>query len=72
MDKATFTKLVGKRIAQLRKKKGWTQQRLGDALLKDRQEIYHIEHGDHNLTLYLARRIAQALEVTLDELSDVD
>lgn len=72
MDKDEFNLLVGQRISYFRKKKGWTQQKLGDALLKDRQEINHIEKGRYGIGLNLAYRIAQALEVSLDALTEFD
>ena len=63
-----MAKKVGKRIVQLREKKGWTQSDLARACIKDRQSIERIESGNTNPTLYTLYEVATALEVQLGEL----
>ncbi|WEK68289.1 MAG: helix-turn-helix transcriptional regulator [Candidatus Chryseobacterium colombiense] len=59
---------LGKRIINLREKKGWSQSDLARACNKDRQAIEKLENGKVNPTLYTLLEIANALEVSLPEL----
>jgi putative transcriptional regulator len=59
---------LGKRIINLREKKGWSQSDLARACNKDRQAIEKLENGKVNPTLYTLLEIANALEVSLSEL----
>jgi transcriptional regulator with XRE-family HTH domain len=61
---------LGKRIINLREKKGWSQSDLARACNKDRQAIEKLENGKVNPTLYTLLEIANALEVSLPELMD--
>jgi len=56
------------RIKVARVGKGWTQQDLADRVEATRQTIGLIEKGEYNPTLSLCRRIAKALDRTLDQL----
>jgi putative transcriptional regulator len=62
--------LLGKRIVELREKKGWTQSDLARACNKDRQAIEKLENGKVNPTLYTLHEVASALEVSLARLVD--
>jgi len=62
---------LGKRIINLREKKGWSQSDLARACNKDRQAIEKLENGKVNPTLYTLLEIANALEVSLSELVDL-
>lgn len=62
---------LGKRIINLREKKGWSQSDLARACNKDRQAIEKLENGKVNPTLYTLLEIANALEVSLPELVDL-
>lgn len=56
------------RMKVARVEKGWTQQDLADRVGATRQTIGLIEKGQYNPTLGLCRRIAKALNRTLDQL----
>lgn len=68
MDKAAFSTRMGQKIAHYRKAKGWSQQALGDEVGKERQDISNIEKGKYTISSYLVYKIAQALDVTPNEL----
>jgi len=68
LNKIELQKLVGKRIIQLRTKKGWSQSDLARACEKDRQSIERIENGKVSPSLYSLYEIGLALEVRLEEL----
>ncbi|MEQ8422214.1 DNA-binding XRE family transcriptional regulator [Arenibacter algicola] len=68
MTKDQLNKKVGKRIVELRNKKGWTQSDLARACSKDRQAIEKLENGKVNPTIYSLNAIAVALEVPLFQL----
>jgi transcriptional regulator with XRE-family HTH domain len=58
-------KAVGKRIRDLRKKKGWSQERLADESEMHRSYMWGVEQGRRNPSLRNLTRIANALEVAL-------
>lgn len=68
MTKDQLNKKVGKRIVELRNKKGWTQSDLARACSKDRQAIEKLENGKVNPTIYSLNAIAVALEIPLFQL----
>lgn len=68
LKKEDLARRIGKRIIQLREKKGWTQADLARACMKDRQSIERIESGNTNPTVFTLSEIAGALEVNLVEL----
>lgn len=68
MTKDQLSKKVGKRIVELRTKKGLNQSDLARACGKDRQAIEKIENGKVNSTTYSLYTISKALEVDLYEL----
>jgi len=59
---------VGSRIQQTRKSKGWSQKELGDSAGLDRTYISAVEHGKQNLTLGALKRLADALDVSIEAL----
>ena len=66
--------IVGKRIRQLRKKRGLTQVQLADTAKLPQSQISQIESGVRQggtIALDAARRIAFALRVSLDALAGV-
>ena len=58
-----FTKAVGRRIAELRRARGWTQQALADRLRIDVSALQRLERGAHACTLDTLWKIARALRV---------
>lgn len=71
ISKEDFRKKLGKRIEQLRTKSELTQEQLGDLLDgKDRQFINRYEKLGANPTAYILVQIAEALEVSVNELLD--
>jgi putative transcriptional regulator len=71
VKKADLQIKIGKRIIELRTKKGWSQADLARACEKDRQAIEKIENGKVNTTIYSLMEIAEALEVSLVKIVDV-
>lgn len=60
--------MIGERIEELRKQKGWTQAKLGDLADISREQISRYEHGKNLPDFPTTVRIAQALEVSIDSL----
>lgn len=71
MTKEKLKKLIGLRIVELRKKKGWSQSDLARACGKDRQAIEKLENGKVNPTLYTLLEISNALGIPLHSLLDI-
>lgn len=67
MTKDQLSKKVGKRIIEIRSKKGLSQSDLARACNKDRQSIEKIENGKVNSTIYSLQTLAEALHVELFE-----
>ncbi len=59
---------VGRRVAELRVERGWTQDRLASKLDVGARYLQRIEAGDINLTLDSLLRLAVALRVALVDL----
>lgn len=60
--------MIGKRIEELRKSKGWTQQKLGDLADITREQISRYEHEKQDPDFSTVVRLAQALEVSVNSL----
>lgn len=71
LKKEEISRKIGKRIVQLRERKGWTQSDLARACMKDRQSMERIESGKTNPTLFTLYEIAVALEVSISELTKI-
>ena len=61
-------KLLGKRIKNLRKSKGHTQEGLAEIIDINAKYLAGIERGEANPTLALLERLSTGLEVPLPEL----
>lgn len=61
-------KALGRRIRELRKQKGWSQERLADEAAMHRTYMWGIERGSRNPSIGHLTRIADALEVPLSAL----
>ncbi|EKG0010181.1 helix-turn-helix transcriptional regulator [Vibrio cholerae] len=55
----------GKKVRQIRKEKGLSQEALADLAGIDRSYMGHIERGDQNITLTKIHQIADALEIPI-------
>ena len=61
--------VFARRVAQKREERGWTQQELAEKAHTSYQTIWRIENGKHKEPgIYIARKIARALSVSLDYL----
>ena len=58
----------GKRVREVRKGKGMSQERLAEMAGIDRSYMGNIERGEKNITLKKAYEICDALEVDIKEL----
>ncbi|MYJ12045.1 MAG: helix-turn-helix transcriptional regulator [Gemmatimonadetes bacterium] len=59
---------LGRRVQELRKARGWSQQKLAAEAGLDRTYLGTVEQGRQNITIGAALRLAEALEKTLPEL----
>ncbi|WP_167051134.1 helix-turn-helix transcriptional regulator [Salinibacterium sp. ZJ77] len=57
-------------LPDLRRDRGWSQQRLADELGVSRQTIISIERGRFDPSLPLAFRIARAFELPIEQIFD--
>jgi transcriptional regulator with XRE-family HTH domain len=60
--------VLGDRIRELRRKKGFSQESFADHCGLHRTYMGGIERGEHNLTIQTALTIAKGLGVTLSKL----
>jgi transcriptional regulator with XRE-family HTH domain len=72
VTKDKLKKKIGERIIALRTQKGWSQADLARACNKDRQAIEKIENGKVNPTLFTLLELANALNLSLSELIELD
>jgi DNA-binding XRE family transcriptional regulator/methylmalonyl-CoA mutase cobalamin-binding subunit len=63
-----YFELLGRRVQELRSRKGWTQQALAQAAGLDRTYISGLERGKQNPTIGALLRVTRALDVPLDRL----
>ena len=56
------------RIAELRRERRVTQEKLGAAVGVTRQTIISLENGRYNASLLLAHKIARYFDLTIEEL----
>ena len=62
---------LGEKIAELRKKKDWTQLELAEKLKIQRTALTRIELGKVNSTINMLRKIAKTLDIKVIELLDI-
>jgi len=73
MDKrSNISEKIGKRIAELRKEKGLTQEQLAVKINMDRTFVGYLEKGDRNPSVETANKIARALGVKISEIFNLD
>lgn len=63
---------IGQQIRKYRKEKGMTQKQLADLLDTTQQNLAQYENGKRNPKIETLKKIAQALEIPLIELQDID
>ena len=68
MERKAFLKKLGKRIVDIRIKKGYSQAELAHRCEKDPQAMERIENAKVNPTVFTLHIIAQALECKEKEL----
>lgn len=61
----------GKRLAQLRDQKGFTQEKFSFELDVDRTYVSYLERGKRNPSLFMLWKIAKVLKIDLPELFEV-
>lgn len=67
-EKLVFQQKIGMRIKELRESKGITQRGLAFDCGIDPPNLFRLENGGTNPTLYTLKKIADKLNVTLSEL----
>lgn len=67
-EQINFLKSFGKRLAEIRKQKGVTQEKLADAVELHRTYIGFIEQGKRNPSIANIHKIAKALNIKLSKL----
>ena len=68
MSKENITVRFGKRLRELRKKRGWTQVQMADALGIDRSYISDMEGGKKNVCLPTLEVLAQGFGISMARL----
>lgn len=70
-DKVSLKKL-GSRLKSIRVEKGLTLKELGYRVDKDPQSISRVEMGDINPTYLYLLKLCEGLEISLNDLFDID
>jgi transcriptional regulator with XRE-family HTH domain len=68
MNEKKYLIELGKKIDELRKKKGWTQLEFAEKLKIQRTALTRIELGNVNSTISTLLNISKTLGITIDEL----
>lgn len=68
MSKQTLKLKIGNNLRNLRKQRNLTQEQVAQAIEVTRATIFAIEKGDYNPSLELAFRLANFLEVDINEI----
>jgi transcriptional regulator with XRE-family HTH domain len=67
-DREDIRKRFGKRLRELRKKAGFSQEGFADHCDFDRSYVGQVERGEKNVSLLNIERFASSLDMTLPEL----
>jgi transcriptional regulator with XRE-family HTH domain len=62
---------LGHRISELRRERGWTQEKIAERLRMLPENYARIEQGWQNVTIDTLVRVAEALDVTLRDLFEL-
>lgn len=68
IDPARLIQSVGRRLGDLRRERGLTQQEVADRLEVTMRYVQRVEAGEANLTLESMAELANALRVPIEEL----
>ncbi len=68
MDDIELT--IGEKLREIRKTKGWTAQKLSERSGIDKNQIYYIEHGHHQPTIFTLECLCRALEIKSSDILD--
>lgn len=60
--------MEGSKIKAVREKRGWTQEYLANIVGCSRGHLNLVENNDQNLSLKLAKKLAYALSLKVEEL----
>lgn len=71
MEYDDIQKLFGKRVKELRKRMGFSQEELAEKISKSTDTVSNIERGFTSTRIKTAASIATALDVPLKELFDI-
>lgn len=71
MDKNEFQALIGGRIKQIRESKNISQSELAMMCEFEKSNMNRLESGNTNPTAYTLYKVAQCLEVSLSQITDV-
>ena len=69
-EKEVLQRKFGKKLAEVRQKKEITQEGLSFETGVDRTYISYLERGERNPSLFMLWRLAKALKVKLNELTN--
>lgn len=72
LGKKALLEKFGKRLIKLREDRGLSQSDLARLSGKDRQNIYRLEKGELNPTLFHLTEIAEALQISVPELVSLE
>lgn len=61
---------LGQKIKELRKAKGFSQERLANLAEIDRTYLPTIEKGERNVSIEVVEKLAKALDVSVKDLFD--
>ena len=61
-------KKLGKRVAELRRKRGFSQEEFAHECTFNRSYMGAVERGEKNISLAMTNKIAKALKMSLSEL----
>lgn len=67
-EKQKFAKYIGKRLREVREKKGISQEQLSEQAGYYRTYVGHIENGKHSPSVHTMWRLAKVLKVDLGDI----
>jgi len=68
MDYGEIAKLLGKRIREIRERRGWSQDALAELSGLNRSHISSLERAEQNVGLHNIASVANAFEVPIEKL----